>query len=174
MPRPVFVIDTSSLIALREWQPRRNHPKAWKQIDGLIDDNRLIAPEEVFREIQTGFDPLRKWASNLRKEKRLFKPAIARVVGIAKQLISNFRDLVDPDQPETNADPFVVALAIAEEKPSGKLAYDSHPEHFVVTEEKFTHSGRTRIPHVCEARRLQYLTIHQLFLRMRADEGWSW
>ena len=128
MARPVFVIDTSSLIALREWQPRRNHPKAWKHIDGLIDDQRLIAPEAVFSEIQSGFDLLRKWASNIRKDRRLFKPTVPRVVGIAKQIIGNFRDLIDPDQPDTNADPFVVALAIAEGKPRGKLTLLAHPD----------------------------------------------
>jgi hypothetical protein len=41
----------------------------------------------------------------------------------------------------------------------------------VVTNEKFTPSGRPRIPHVCAAPKylLPYLSIHQVYV----SEGWA-
>ena len=42
------------------------------------------------------------------------------------------------------------------------------PNVIVLTEEKYA-PGKHRIPHVCQARGLKYLTLHQMFL----FEGWD-
>ena len=76
-----------------------------------------------------------------------------------------FPALVDPDQPGQDADPFVVAMAVVESK---TLLAGQSPV-VVVTEEKFTPEGMPRIPHVCAAYGIRYLSVHQMFVH----EGWT-
>ncbi|HUG92283.1 MAG TPA: DUF4411 family protein [Planctomycetaceae bacterium] len=111
---------------------------------------------------------MRQWVSEAERKKRLFRATTSRLLGMARQIVHEFPGLVDYDRPVPQADPFVVALALSEGK--GQLKYD---KCIVVTEEKFTPSGRPRIPHACEARGLQYLTIHQTILKLRAEEEWT-
>ena len=159
-----YVIDTSSLIDLHRWRPISKHRGTWKRINALIDREQLISPDEVFYEIRTGKDALAKWAAEHKKSKQLFVRLTKQHVGIAKQIIHRFPELVDVDRPTSQADPFVVALA----------EYRSHRTTYaercvVVTNEKFTPLGRPRIPHVCASFLIPYMTIHQLFV----TEGWE-
>lgn len=77
----------------------------------------------------------------------------------SKAIVKRFPDLVEVNAAQGNADPFVVALALEESTLIEKM--------IIVTDEKFV-PGRTRIPHVCQAFGLRYLTVHQLFV----FEGW--
>lgn len=157
------------MVTLREWRPPKKHPRVWKQLNTLIQAGRLIAPEEVYAEIRKGQDALHRWATRRNRETRFFRKATRQQINIAKEILRTFPDLVDYDKPgPEDADPFVVALAVDESK--GRLGIY---EHFVIAEEKFTPHGKARIPHVCEEYGLQYLSIHQMFLRLRAEEDWK-
>ncbi len=147
-----YCIDTSSVVNLHRWRPARSHPKAWRRLSGLIDDDRLIAPRAVLGELGNRDDALRLWA---RRNKAMFKRHTAEIVRRVGTIVNRYTDLVDVNSPEDNADPFVVALAEEESTLIEKI--------IVVTDEKFA-PGRTRIPHVCQAFGLRYLTVHQLFL----------
>jgi len=92
----------------------------------------------------------------------MFKRTSRELVELAQRIVNRFPGLVDPDQPSEDADAFLLALAIQE----SRTVYQQTV--YVVNEEKYA-PGRTRIPHVCEAYGLKYLTIHQLFL----FEGWN-
>lgn len=153
----VYCIDTSSLVNLRLWRPPKRYPDAWKNLDTLIKAQRLIAPDMVFHELDKA---LEKWA---RKRKVIFRRNSKELIRQAQEILARFPQLVDAEQPTSaSADPFVIALAVLE----ARSLY--RPEIVVVTEEKFA-PGRPRIPHVCEAYQLKYLTIHQMFL----FEKWS-
>src|SRR5262249_4389961 len=156
----IYCIDTSSLVNLRKWRPGRQHAESWQCLEELIEADRLIAPKAILEELEQLDDTLLKW---VRKHKRMFRRTSRELVGRAQEILQRFPNLVDPDQPRASADPFVVALAI-QERSSELYA----PELFVVTEEKYA-PGRPRIPHVCEAYQIKYLTIHQMFL----FEGWT-
>ncbi len=150
----VYCIDTSSLIDLRRWRPFKSHPEVWKRLDGLIKQERLLAPSMVLQELQRKDDALVKWG---RKRTKMFRKNSSDIVERVQQILRRFPDLVDADQPTQSADPFVVALALKE---ASELYAE---EVIVVTEEKYA-PGKARIPHVCEAYKLKYLTIHQVFL----------
>jgi hypothetical protein len=137
------------------------HPKAWRQLGSLIDDDRLIAPRAVHGELGDRDDALLRWA---RRHKSMFKRPTPEIVRRVTMIVNRFPDLVDVDASQGAADPFVVAVAQDE---SGVLPL--FEKVIVVTDEKFA-PGRTRIPHVCQAVGLRYLTVHQLFL----FEGWPW
>jgi len=156
-----YCIDTSSLVNLQHWRPLRNNPEPWRHLHELIEDRRLISPDEVLHEIQAVDDTLLRWA---RTHKKMFRRNSHDVVQKVQEILAKFQQLVDLNHPTgRNADPFVIALALKQQETEGFLA-----EVTVVTEEKYA-PGRPRIPHVCEAYGLKYLTIHQTFL----FEGWT-
>ena len=160
-PSGVYCIDTSSLIDLYRWRPPKKQRQPWRHLEGLIDQQRLIAPREVLRELAEHGrdDDLLEWA---RDHKRMFKPSASpEIVQTVKEILREFPTLVDPDRLEA-ADPFVVALALKQK------ASDLFEGVTVITEEKYG-TGKSRIPHVCEEYKLMYLQIHQMFLA----EGWS-
>ncbi len=154
-----YCVDTSSLVGLRVWRPRKKYPEPWKRLDELIQRNRLIAPGAVLRELQERDDALLRWA---RKRGGIFKRNSKALVEHVQAILDRFPDFADPQAPNESADPFVVALAVQES--SGLYP----PEVVVVTEEKYA-PGKTRIPHVCEWKNIRYLTIHQMFV----FEGWQ-
>ncbi len=158
----VYCIDTSSLVALWHWHPIRANSGVWERLDELIEQHRLVAPRIVLEEIHRQDDALLVWARS--RKQKLFARTSPEMVRLTKQIVNRFDGLVDKDQPFNSADPFVVALALQE--PESRALFGK--EVIVVTEEKYA-PGRPRIPHVCEAYGLKYLTIHQMFL----FEGWS-
>jgi hypothetical protein len=164
MEAPLYIIDASSLISLERGRPVKRNVRIWQTLHELIHNDRLISPEEVFDEIRAGSDALVVWAKQRKKEKKLFRRTTRSVLGQARQIIAKFPDFVEIDRPTSQADPFVVALACDEQR-RDLLA----PPCVVVTEEKFTFTGKPRIPHVCGHFGMPYLTLHQVFVR----EGWS-
>jgi hypothetical protein len=154
-----YCIDTSSLVNLQRWRPSTTHPKVWRHLASLIDGDRLIAPRAVRGELADRDDILLTWA---RRHKTMFKRHTPEIVRRVRTIVRRFPDLVDLNATEDAADPFVIALA--EEESSALPLIE---KVIVVTDEKFA-PGRTRIPHVCQAVSLRYLTVHQLFL----FEGW--
>ncbi len=161
----IYIIDTSSLVTLHRWRPLSSNREIWDNLEKLIRDDRLIAPEEVYDEIRAGDDALARWASRKKQQRRLFRPTTRQHAGIAKQIIHEFPDFVERDRPTPQADPFVVALAVHE----GRSVVAAAEERIVVTDEKFTPTGRPRIPHVCAAHGVRYLSIHQMYV----NEGWT-
>jgi hypothetical protein len=160
----LYIIDASSLISLGRHRPANRYVRVWQRLDELIHNGRLISPDEVYDELRAGNDALAVWAKKCKREKRLFRRTTAQVAGAARQLVSRFPDFVDVDRPIPQADPFVVALAVAESK-KDLLA----PPCAVITEEKFTFTGKPRLPSVCGSCKMPYLTLHQMFI----NEGWS-
>jgi len=136
----------------------------WRALEQLIDQDRLIAPVEVLREIKQRDDTLRDWAKS---HKRMFQKNTPDLAVAVQQLLRRFPKLVDAEAPTSvEADPFVVALAHLK----GKEHHFMQVRCVVVTDEKFA-PNCTRIPHVCEAYKLPYLTAHQLFVEEGCDFG---
>jgi Domain of unknown function (DUF4411) len=154
-----YCIDTSSFINLHLWRPARQHPEPWRHLGTLVEQDRLIAPRAVLEELAARDDALVKWA---RRHKELFKRPTRDLVSRVQEILRRFPDLVDPNATGRSADPFVVALAV--EESSNTLV----EKVTVVTEEKYA-PGRPRIPHVCQAYDIKYLTLHQMFV----FEGWQ-
>ena len=160
----LYIVDASSLIVLARHRPARRHARLWQRLDELIRNDDLISPEEVYEELRAGNDALATWAKRYKKERRLFKKTTRQLAGAAKQLISRYPKLVDVERLVPQADPFVVALAVAESR------RDLLPTPCaVVTEEKFNYTGNPKLPNVCGDCKMPYLTIHQMFI----NEGWT-
>lgn len=146
---PRYIIDTSSLIELRDRYNRVFAPGAWDTIESLADGGVIASAEDVFEELATGDDLLLAWAKTRRF---MFVPLSADVQLLAKRILKHYPDLLDLKRRASSADPFVIATA----------------EFFgatVVTEEGFSGPGhRPHIPNVCKALGINCIRIRELFV----------
>jgi hypothetical protein len=144
---PGYVIDTSALIRLDPYYPDI-FPSLWQGFEGLITEGRLVAPYEVFIEIGDKHDD--PWIRWVKKHKSMFidkKDLITKA-----KLIQHWHPgLTKPDDPKTNADYFVIALA---QYMGGGWS--------VVTDEG-RRNKQLKIPNVCEKLKIPCLDIYRFF-----------
>ena len=107
----VWVIDTSSLLGVREKFGRSRESKLLSNLDRLTATGSLFFPPEVLGELERGFptgaDPPLLWARRNRgqAEKKANLETVKAVLRVAP-------DVLDPDIPEEQADPYVLALGL--------------------------------------------------------------
>src|SRR5437899_1647039 len=105
-----YCIDSSSLIEIKQRFPSDIFVSLWERISDLVRLSRLFAPDEVFREIEK--DPeLGPWT---RSHRSMFKKLDGPQLTLVRQILAKFPKLVDPLKLTAEADPFVIALAMAE------------------------------------------------------------
>ncbi len=130
-----YSIDTSSLVdAGTRWYPRDVFPSLWEKFDELFESGVIVASEEVRHEISRKDDQLKAWATPRAK---LFIPHTADVQEAAKSIVNRFKLIADQSPGKSFGDPFVIAVAQI-----NGLA--------VVSAESAGHSGRPRIPFICQ------------------------
>jgi len=109
----VYCIDTSSLINLKPFR-RDVFPTIWSKLESMIKNGELIAPMEVYGEIEAGKDKTYDWCKS---NKELFKDIdecqIQKLQEVKKQYDKNYWEN-EINKPKW-ADPWVIALSICEE-----------------------------------------------------------
>ena len=121
-------------------------------MEQLIDEGRLLAVDEVLRELEKKDDTLHDWAG---QHGELFVPLDQPIINRATAIISRFPSLVDTSRMRGTADPFVIGLAVEQ-----GLS--------VVTAEK-PKPTKPKIPDVCQALNVPCISLLELFRR----EGWT-
>jgi len=129
-------------------------PGVWKRIEEMIAMGQVRAVDEVKREVSRHDDETAKWA---KAQKGLFVPLTRDVQEATSKILEQHPRLISLGSNKNSADPFVVALAMAQ-------------EGSVVTQE--TLSGKLhkpRIPDVCIAMGVPWMTLPQFV----AQQGWT-
>lgn len=129
-------------------------PGVWKHIEVMIANGQVRAIDEVKREVGRHDDDTARW---VKAQKGLFVPLAREVQEATSRVLAAHPKLISLGSNKSSADPFVVALAIAQdgtvvtqETPSGKL-------------------HKPRIPDVCIAMDVPWLTLPQFV----ASQGWE-
>jgi hypothetical protein len=161
MAADIYCIDASSLIKLKQDFPRQVFSTLWEKVEELVASGRLIAPDEVFREIEKD-DMLGPWA---KQNKNMFRKLDQDQLDAAKDVTSRFRNIAKPGRFGPAADPFVVALAHLESRRLRSSLLESQSECVVVSEER----GPGKIPGACAHYDLTCVALVDLFQR----EGWK-
>ena len=111
--KTVYCIDTSSLINLKPFR-RDVFPTIWSKLESMIKNGELIAPMEVYGEIEIGKDKIYDWCKN---NKEMFKDIdecqIQKLQEVKKRYDKNYWEN-EINKPKW-ADPWVIALSICEE-----------------------------------------------------------
>ena len=143
MADSVYVVDTSSWIALSRTHPIDSHEGTWVGIDALAESGRLKSPRGVYDEIAAGRDRLWEWV-NIRQEIIFEKPTLELLMLVA-EINDKFPHLVDKSKAVLDADPYVVALAVL---PSRLPELFETGPSVIVTEEADSPDRPTKIPFV--------------------------
>jgi len=159
-----YVIDACSLIDFNRRYPMDVFPNLWKKVEILINNGLLISPKEVLKEIERGDDVLKEWA---KKQKKLFRELDKRQMEIVFDILKKYPSLAKPDKDGPQADPFVIALAIALEKEPQQTLIKTVKQRIIVTEEQLR-GDKIRIPFVCQNFGIDYINIIEMF----RTEGW--
>jgi hypothetical protein len=91
---------------------------------------------------------------------------------VAGNIINQFPGLVDMDKETTDADPFVIAIAITKSREQQDLL---NPRRYVVvtSEEPHPH-GKPHIPDVCRAMGVDCMFGYRVLGDLFEKEGWSY
>ena len=159
----IYVIDTSSLIEMKDKYPRdvSLFKPVWENVEKLCREGRLITSIEVLKEIEQGDDELKRWLKSRRKI--FIKPNKSQFAKIS-EILSKFSFLAKPGKPGPNADPWVIALAVEKNDEEQKGLFPN--KYIVVTEESKTKIDK--IPAVCKNYNIECINLIELFRR----EGW--
>jgi hypothetical protein len=150
----IYSVDSSALIHgwRRVYRPK-NFGSVWEQMDTLIKHGRLRSSIEVYNELEKKDDEIFKWCRD-RKE-AMFVEIDDDVQRHVARIMKSYPRLVDTAKGRSGADPFVIALAAT-----------AKPTMVVVTEE---HPGKTKIPDVCNAEKIDCCGLADLIER----EDWK-
>jgi DNA-directed RNA polymerase subunit H (RpoH/RPB5) len=163
----IYCLDTSAFIRLDRDYSREVFPSLWDDfIIGLVNEERLIATEEVKEELKRKDDELFKWV----KEhcSKTFIKTDTIVMNRVKEIMERFPNLINPNNPTHNqADPFVIALALETGNVLSDIDRDS--ETMVITYEKYTGNlNGPRLPDICKYYNLKVGKLIDIF----KAEGW--
>jgi hypothetical protein len=152
---PGYCIDTNALIDLwRRFYPSDIFPSLWKDLEDLVSKDCLIAPREVFNELEKWDDELLKWA---KKHKKMFKDLDNDQLQQVGKILKDFPNLIDPNKTTPDADPFVIGLAISR-------------DWKVITSEKPSAGGRPKIPDVCKKYNMKCISLLEFF----REQKWAY
>lgn len=90
------------------WYPMDIMPGLWDKIEEAVQDETLISPDEVLREIERKDDTLHKWA----KSQKMFYPLDEEVQQRASSILAQFPKIVKAGSTRNQGDVFVIALAM--------------------------------------------------------------
>ena len=144
-PKKVYCIDTSSLINLKPFR-RDVFPSIWSKLESMVTNGELIAPLEVYGEIEIGKDKIYDWCKS---NKEIFKDIdecqIQKLQEVETKYDKNYWEN-EINKPKW-ADPWVIALGICEEA-------------IIVADEKNT---QNRIPAISSMSGLKCLELIDFF-----------
>jgi hypothetical protein len=151
---PFYSFDTSAVINGRRdiFLPTTFAP-VWEGIEAMISLGQVRAVDEVKRELSKKSDEALAWAKGC---KGLFVPLETDIQVATSQILSQHPRLLGVGGPRNGADPFVIALALAR-------------VGTVVTQETPRSISKPRIPDVCDALGIPWLTLPQFV----DAQGWT-
>ncbi len=150
----VYSVDSSSLIAAWTQRYRPAHFKSfWSALDGLISEGRLIASEEVKREVSRKEDGLKAWSE---ERPQMFIDIDIDQQQAVRRIVNEYPYMTKDFTSRNRADVWVIALAQCRQAA-------------VVTEEALGSPTRPKIPFVCEGVGVPHRTLMELI----EAEGWE-
>ena len=145
--RIIYCIDTSSLANIQRIYRISKLEGIWEFLDELVKDGRLVAPREVFEELKAGQgDEIFEWAKS---NSSIFRQLTTEQWLVAQEIANDlkFKGFIDLEKETPVADPFVIALAVEEQKQPRLI----REKWIIVADEIHSKRGKkVKIPDVCK------------------------
>lgn len=146
--KPIYCLDTSAFVDMVHDQPEEVYPGLWNCMGNLADAGRLIMVEIAYKECK---DPeAQQWLETHSGIRRPMSAEVLTCVSrLQSDLIDNKQYIVKPDSLKSEADPFVIALAMCENLE--RCGSYSSGDVVVVHHEGATNNkiGKVKITDVC-------------------------
>jgi len=139
--------------AYNEAYPPRAFPNLWKRIEGMIDQGRMLMPDEVLNELEVGSDSVYHYAKSIIG---FVVPLDAIQFNTARTIMNKYPNLVDLNTSKNSADPFLITLAQV------KTAT-------VISEERVRNDKQLKIPNICKWHGLRCID----FLGFLEEQEWG-
>ena len=107
----IYVFDSNVFMDLQRRQPLDLYPSVWEKISDLMEKGIIISSHEVYEEIQAGNDELAEWA---KARENSFFPSEESIQLIVREILVDYRAMVEGGKKKNVADPFVIAVAKAQ------------------------------------------------------------
>lgn len=153
----MYSIDTSAL--LEGWvrvYPPSNFPAVWERIDELVDAGAFLISQAVLWDLERKSDEISKWCSE--RAENLVVAIDDPVQARMSDIMATYPKLVDTRTGKSGSDPFVIALAQVHD-----------PKLTVVTSELGGTQDRPKIPFVCQAEGVPWISL----LGLIQKQGWT-
>jgi len=143
----VFNIDTSTLIYLEKYYPRKDFGLIWNNLEKAFEEGKVYILDKVWKEIhdyEDKADPLLVWMGEDRKAKMVKRTQEQHVIKAAQIIRENrelLKDTISVDAAVKEiADPYIIAHSMIEKTV------------IITGEKKYLNPkpSQIRIPHVCE------------------------
>jgi hypothetical protein len=161
----LFCIDASALIRIFRFYPKDLIMPIWKKLEDLFKKGQLFSHRLVYEELTTDSkepDLLSKCIKPLRNSFRTMQFDQAKLVS---KIVSKFPGLIDSSREKDQADPWLVALGIEEQKRVD--LFNPKKKVYIISEE--SESKPNRIPAVCKHYGIEHLNLERFYRLM----GWS-
>ena len=164
MAETIYSVDTSAIVDLR-FYPEGVMAPIWEGLGTLVKKGRLISVPQAYAELKDGHGPGNDWA---RKHRRIFKALRQAECDLAKEIINKYPKLSDHNADRDDADPYIIAQALAGQEMEGDHLPGLENRKFIVVahERGF---GLSRMEGVCKVLKVAYMDLPKLF----EAEGWK-
>ena len=163
-PDEVWVIDSSSIIKVKETVPAPDRTAVFADLTAMVDNGSLYFPEQVVQELDVTKnnkkpDDVYLWAKGNKPKATVPGPAYDEV----KQLLSDpiVARVLDPSKTSEEADPYVLAYA---------EIIGSETNVVVLTEDQVTRPNKMSLADACGLRRIVTLSMEPF---LRQNGIWS-
>ena len=107
--KTVYVLDTSAILDCWErYYPPDVFPGLYKNIEQMIADEKLISPDEIYRELEKKDDAAFAWA---KRNRTMFLPLDNATQIEVAAILGSHPLLIQAGGRRSGGDPFVVAVA---------------------------------------------------------------
>ena len=161
----IYLVDSSALITINRYYPKKVIPDLWKYIDELFQQKRIFSHNMVYNEIVPSSGPKDDIGKLIDKYKTSFYPITNKQGQLALQILANFPRLIDPRAKKDEADPWIIALVI--EKMESVNIFGNTSDYVLVSAE--SEKSDTKIPAVCKYYKVRHMNLFQFF----DDNGWE-
>ena len=164
--RTIYCVDTSSLVyCQRSFGARQSqisfYAEAWRLLDLLAEEGRILAPGLVYPEITKNNDRIGQWA---KAHRSIFRPRGEHADRVVEILREPGQRLVDPSAPRGAEEPDPWVIALAEGVTASPLTLFEPSTVGVVVSEELKAGG---IRDICQRRKIE----HRDFTEMLSAEG---
>lgn len=161
----IYFIDSSALITVNRFYPKKVFPDLWLYIEALFQQKRIFSHDMVYDEIVPASGPKDDTGKLISKYKSSFYSITNKQGQLALQILANFPRLIDPRAKKDEADPWIISLVI--EKMELVNMFGNASDFVLVSAE--SEKSDTKIPAVCKHFKIRHMNLFQFF----DDNGWE-